>query len=230
MPSQNNSLAAAIGFWTAVAIAIIFVIFPVFYVAILMTNGVFVWQGLTAYAVTANGPAAPLRHIAQATILLFGPLYVLLINSIYEFLPTPKRMLARASLLFALGFAALSGAHYFLQISTVRLNLLRGTTEGLTQFVQANPTAAIGAINMLGVTLFLGLSSLLIAPVFGNGRYETTIRLAFYANAISCLLGGVAFIFDWVMVIFVTINLGMGFAILVATIALARWFRQQAQP
>ncbi|MCB8920025.1 MAG: hypothetical protein H6662_00445 [Ardenticatenaceae bacterium] len=224
-----HKLAARLGFWSAIVIAVIFILFPICYVAILQIGGVFEWTNLADYTTVSHDPTAIYRHAAQAMILLFTLLYVILLSVIYEFLPASKRMWGRTSLLFGLGFAVLSGSHYFMQISTVRLNLTRGTTEGLTQFVQANPAAAIAAINMLGVTLFLGLSSLFIAPVFDNGRIERIIKIAFYGNAISCLLGGVAFIFDWVALIFLTVNLGMGAAVLVAAIALTIRFHQMAR-
>lgn len=224
---NSRKMAARAGFWSALVMAVIFVLFPVCYVAILQVAGVFVWTDIAAYAAVADGPAAFYRHAAQAMILLFVLVYVVLVNAIHELTPENGRFLTRLSLLFGLGFAVLSGVHYFLQLSIVRLNLGDGTLDGLQHVVQANPYSAVAGVNMLGVGLFFGLSSLCLAPVFRGGRLETVIRFALYANAASCLLGGLAFALDWVVIVFLTVNLGMGAAVLVAAIALMRWFRRQ---
>ncbi len=99
-------------------------------------------------------------------MLLFGPAYVLLLCAIYGLAGDEKRVLARVSLCFGVAFAALTGIHYFVQLSAVRLSISRGETQGLEQIVQANPLSAFSAINMLGWTFFLGSSSLFVAPLF----------------------------------------------------------------
>jgi hypothetical protein len=159
-------------------------------------------------------------------MVLFGPLFVILLNAIHEHTLQEKRILTRLSMAFGLGFAVLSGLFYFMQITAVRLNLLHGQPQELLQFVQANPYGALLSVNMLGVTLYLGLASLFAAFVFGNGRLEKVIRMAFLLNGIFCLTGGVAYAFELTTLLFITINLGMGTAVLVATISLALWFRQ----
>jgi hypothetical protein len=117
------------------------------------------------------------------------------------------------------------GTHYFTQISAVRINVLAGRTEGLEHFVQANPYSILSAINMLGWTVFLGLASLFLAPAFSGGRRERVIRWAFVLAGLFCLGGGIGYVWEVTWLVFVTVNLGMGRAVLVATAALALWFR-----
>ncbi len=83
-------------------------------------------------------------------MLLFGPLYVVLLNCIYDYIPQEKKLLARIGIDFGLAFAVLTGINYFVQLSAVRLSLLKGELQGLEQIVQANPISGISAINMLG--------------------------------------------------------------------------------
>lgn len=52
------------------------------------------------------------------------------------------------------------------------------------------------------------------------------IRTAFLANGVFVLVGGVSYLFQWLIVLFLTINLGMGAAMMVAVVALAIWFRR----
>ena len=104
------------------------------------------------------------------------------------------------------------------------MSLAAGHFEGIEQFIQANPLSALLAINMLGWTLFLGLASLCVAPVFTGRGVEKTIKYAFLANGFFCLLGGIGFVIQSVALIFFSISIGMGAAVLVATIALTVWF------
>jgi hypothetical protein len=128
------------------------------------------------------------------------------------------------ALSFGIMFALLTSMFYFVQLSTVRQSLLHGQPEGLEWFVQANPASVLLAINMLGWTLFLGLASLFISPVFTGGRLEAVIRYAFLVNGIVCLLGGISFVLNIPVLIFLFITFGMGGAVLVGTIALSLYF------
>jgi hypothetical protein len=166
------------------------------------------------------------KYVAQIMMLCFVILFVILLNSIHDYAQDDKRILARISLSFAIIFAALTGMHYFVQISIVRLNLAHGQLQGLEQFIQGNPTSAMAGINMLGWTVFFGLSSLFIAPVFSGGRLERLIRYSFLANGIIVLLGGFGYVFDITILVFVLMNLGMGAAVTLFTVALAVLFRR----
>jgi hypothetical protein len=123
-------------------------------------------------------------------------------------------------------FAWLTGLHYFVQLTAVRFNLRAGTTKGLAPFVQANPHSILLAVNMLGWTLCFGLSSLFTGLALDGSRLARVIRIAFLANAGVCLLGGIGFALEITLLTFVTINLLMGGAVLVFTIALALFFRR----
>jgi hypothetical protein len=167
-----------------------------------------------------------LKYLAQFAMLLFGALYIVLLAIIQEYAAADKKILTRIGSYFGIVFAALIGINYFVQISAVRLNVLNGRTQGLEQFVQSNPTSGVAAISMLGWTLFLGLSSLFIAPVFSGGRLVRIIRYSFLANGIICLIGGVGYVFDLVLIVFLCMDLGMGAALLMATISLSILFRR----
>lgn len=159
-------------------------------------------------------------------MLVFGVSYVVLLTSILDFADPDRRILVRIAVCFGLAFAVSIGINYFLQISAVRLGILKGQTQGLEQFIQSNPISGVAAINMLGWTVFFALSSLFVAPVFTGGRLEKVIRSAFLVNGIICLLGGVGYVFDLAILIFFCMYLGMGAAVLVAVIPLCIMFRR----
>jgi len=163
--------------------------------------------------------------MARFLMLLFGPLFVVFINSFYEVVPPGKKVLVRLGIFFGLAFAILSSLHYFVQLSMVRMNILQGATNGLEHFVQANPYSLSTSIDMLAWTLFLGISSAFMAPAFVGGKIQLVIRYAFMGNAISCLMAGIGYLFKIDIMTFFFINIGVGGAILTAAIASSLLFR-----
>lgn len=219
-------MALKLGFWSALLAAVMFLIFTVCFILILATSPLFFWTDLPDYLLYVRDNNQTLAYVARFCSLLFAPLFVVVLNSLHEIVPSEKQILTRNSLSFGLLFAMAIGIHYFVQLTAVRLSIQAGQTVGLEQVVQANPISAIAAINMLGWTLFLGLSSLFLVPIFGDGRLQKIIKVAFLVNGVCCLVGGVSYIFQWLVLLFLMINLGMGGALTVAMIGLALYFRR----
>ncbi len=234
-----NHLSARLGFWSAFFGALTFLIFTVCFVCIVALQPLFTWTTLADYVTYTQTHGSLLPDLARLMMLCFSASYIVLLNAIYAYAGAEQKILVRISLCFGLTFAMLTGAHYFVQISTVRLALAAGTFAGLEQIVQANPYSAFSAINMLGWTFGLGLSSLFMAPVFAAHSVSThpstrsgvakVIRAAFFLNGIFCVLGGVGYVSKSIVLVFLTINFGMGGAVMVLTIALCLFFRQIAR-
>ena len=81
-------------------------------------------------------------------------------------------------------------------------------------------------MNMLGWTMFFGLSSLFLAPAFSGNRLASVIRWVFVINGVMCLLGGIGYALEITALVFFTINLGMGGAVILLTIALCVYFKR----
>jgi hypothetical protein len=224
-----SPLALRLGFWSAVTAFLTFIIYTICFTAILLSSPVFTWTNLADYVAYNSAYGGPFRSLAQFAMVLFGLSLVVLLNSIHECTRPGQKILTRISMGFALLFAVTIGMHYFAQLSAVRLSFLKGQIEGLEHFLQANPYSILSAINMLGWTIFLGLTSLFVAPVFSGTRRERLIRLALLLNALFCLSGGVGYVWEITWLVFVTTTLGMGAAVSVATAALAFWFRRKGR-
>jgi len=224
--APTRPLAHKLGFWAAVTAFLTFVIYTICFTAILLSSPLFTWTTLADYIAYVGEYGGPFRPVAQFAMLLFGLSFVVLLSSIQELTHPERRILTRISVGFGQLFAATVGIHYFTQLSAVRLNVLAGQVEGLEHFVQANPYSILSAINMLGWTVFLGLASLFVAPVFSLTGVERVIRWAFVLNALFCLGGGIGYVGEITWLVFVTITLGMGGAVMVATAGLAFWFRR----
>jgi hypothetical protein len=219
-----NRTSLALGFWSALLCLGTFLIFTVCFIVAFTMPPIFHWTTMQDYLAYSNPASQPFKSVAQLMMLFFAPLYVVLLSSIYDLAGSEKKPLARAALLMGVIFAGLISMHYFIQLSTVRLGIANGQVAGLDQFVQANPASAISAINLLGWSLFFGLSSLLIALVFAGRGLEQFIRVVFLINGVCCLLGGVGF--DITPLVFLTINFGMGGAVIAITLALCLLFRR----
>ncbi len=224
--TRIGRVSIQLGFWSALLSAVAFLIFTVCFITLLTVNPIFMWTNMDDFMAYAREHHSILPDVARLTVLLFGSLYIVLLNSIHEYARDEHKVLVRISLCFGVAFAVLTGAHYFVQLSAIRLNLLHDNLEGLEQVVQANPYSAMSAINMLGWTIFLGLSSLFAAPVFSGSGLEKVIRIAFVLNGIFCLLGGIGYVFEIVALVFLTINLGMGGMVMLITIALCMLFKR----
>ncbi len=221
-----KSISIKLGYWTSLICIATFVIWTICFVAIFKVNPVFQWTNLADYIDYTNNYNQSLKYLAQFTMLLFAPAFLIMLHSINDYASEDKKILSRISVSFATIFAACIGIHYFVQISSVRLSIAKGQIAGLEQFIQGNPTSGIAGINLVGWTLFFGLSCLFIAPIFTGSRLNKVIKYAFISNGIICVLGGIGYVLDNIVLIFLTLNFGMGAATLTATIALLVFFRR----
>jgi len=168
------------------------------------------------------------QHLAYVFMLVTGPAWLLIIHGYYEISPASGKATGRISLLFALGFTILSSLHYFVQLSAVRLSLAGGNWEGMEPFLQANPLSVMTSIDMLGWTLFLGLSSLFMVPFFSGSYSGRFLKYAFLVNGVSCLMAGIGYLFQIDVLTFICINLLTGGAMVaIAAGSLKRFAAQQ---
>ena len=179
-----NRLSIRLGFWSSILMATSFIVYTIAFVAILSFFRIPPWTGLSDFVASVNNTWYLFYTSCQLLAFLTPLLFVLVINSIHDYARNDKKILTRISICFAIVFAALSSINYFIQFSAVRLNILHGQPEGVEQFIQLNPLAVITAINILGWTLFLGLSSLFIVPIFSGSGLEKLIRLSFLINGV----------------------------------------------
>ncbi len=218
-------LVYRIGFWSSFFILMTFVVFTLSFLAIAVPGPLFLWSTLTDYVTYTTNNDQFFQHLARLMMLLFGPLYVILLNAIHDYTSPDQRLWVRMSLCFGVMFATLTGINYFVQLSAVRLSIIHGTTRGLEQLVQANPDSLVAAINLLGWSVGLGVSSLLVAPVFSGNRTARVVRYAFLFNGIFCLSGGLGYLLDNIALIFITLNFGLGGAVFTAAGGLCLLFR-----
>ncbi len=219
-----KNLSFKIGYWSSISLIITFIIWIICFTAIAASSPLFYWSTLSDYVTYVHSNNQVFQNLAKIFMLLVGPAYVIFISSFYDFVPDNKKVLIRISLLFGIAFAVLSSLHYFVQLSFVRLSIEKGDLEGLEHFIQANPISIMNSIDMAGWTLFLGLSSAFIFPVFKGDRLNRIIRYSFIFNGFSCLFAGLGFLLQIDVLTFLFVNIGIGGALMTISVASAKLF------
>lgn len=219
-----NTVSVKSGQWAAIISLAAFLVWIICFTAIAVINPPFAWTNLADYITYTSAHNQSFKFAAQLAMLLFAPAFVILFHSIADRAEENRKFTARMAVSFAVMFAVCTGMHYFVQVSSVRLSLAGGQTSGLEQFIQANPSSGIAGINLAGWTLFFSLACLFIAPVFPGRGLNRVIRYAMVANTVFCLLGGFGYVMDYVLLVGICLNLGMGGAMGTAIIGLLIYF------
>ena len=219
-----NNLSYRIGYWSAIFLLITFIVWIISFIGIALSSPLFQWTNLEEYLIYVRSTNRYFQNTAFLFMLLCGPVYLILINSFYEYASKQNKVLVRLSMLFGLAFAITSGINYFVQLSAVRHTIEKGNFDGLEYFIQANPDSIMTSTAMLGWTLFLALSSFFIVPAFRSGGLEKVLRIAFLTNGISCFLAGIGYILHIDVLTFLCINVGVGGSMITISISSVKLF------
>ncbi len=222
-----NQVVAKFGFWSAFACLVAFVIWIFCFVLILKTNQLFLWTNLEEFIKYNKTYNQNYKYFAQFAMMIAGIAFMILLHCIYENLQENRKYFSRIALTFGGMFTLLISVNYFIQLSTIRLHLIKGNFTGLEQFIMSNPISAMNAINMLGWTVFLGLASIFIASTFQTGKLERVIHYSFLSNGIICLLGGIGYVLNIMVIVFVCMNIGMGISMMMAAVGSIRFFGRE---
>ncbi len=219
---MRNSIK--IGFWASVVAAFALLMLSACFIIILTTQKVSIWTDIHDYIDMATKNNQTLKYIAQFCALVFGISYLIILHCIVENISTWKKIFAKISTSFGTAFLTLIGINYFLQLTYVRFGIESDNTAGLEQWVMFNPNSISLSIAMLGWTLIFGLSSLFASLAIKGTRLAKTICILFLLNGLFCLLGSFGFVFQFVMLVNFTMNIGMGYTMTVLSICLSIYF------
>ena len=215
-----NRIALKAGYLASIIGIAAFVLYTFCFIGILVVNPIFIWTNFDNYIMSVQTTNQVFKHIAMILMIVYGVCFIIQVCSIDEIAVRTKKFYAKLAELFGIGFLALVSINYFVQLTTVRMQIDIGQTNGLEQFIQANPISGMAAINMLGWTIFFGLSCIFVGLALGNTKIEQIIKYAFLSNGVMMFLGAIGYLLDKSVVVFLCMNLGMGSAILIATIPL----------
>jgi hypothetical protein len=173
---NNRRLAAVIGFWSALLMAITNLWF---YVAFLPYSPVWSapWPGMAAYA--ASFQSKPFLKWVIPSFLLPSVVLVMMI-SVNKWAAKERQPWSLLAVAFATLYAAVLTPFYYIQMTVVPYHLIQGTTEGLSLWLFAYhyPYNIFGAFEGIGYGL-LGVSLFFAAHVFRSGRLQQWVRWTF---------------------------------------------------
>jgi hypothetical protein len=209
-----------LGFAASLLATIAILLFPVCFTLIAAQGPLYTWEGLEHFVDYAQTQGQFWQHLAYLAMLVFSLVFLVMLHLFYELSPPGRKFLARLAISFGLGFAILSVAHYFLQLTVVRFNLEAGTTGWIEPFLQANPLSFSIGLDMMGWSLFLGLASLFAAGALeGQSRLEKIIYWSLLLNGLFALLALVGYAWQILILLFLSINLAVGGALTVLSIS-----------
>lgn len=221
---MKNSILR-LGYWSAIVGMVTFLVYTFCFIAILFINPLFLWTNYESYIEAVQTTNQFFKHQAMIFMIVYGASFVIQLAALEEIVKPMKRFYVKISKLFATGFFILISINYFIQISTVRMQINAGQIKGLEQFILGNPISAVAAINMLGWTIFFGLSCLFTAFTFGGTKLEKRLKAAFLASGIIMVIAAIAYLLDLVIIVFLCMYVGLGGAVFSTTILLAKLFK-----
>lgn len=224
--NRNGNLIYKIGFWSSILFAVLGVLYAIGMVALLFAFPIPEWNGMKETADSFSTAYVNFYSLCQVAAFASAPIFVIMLCCIDVYTSQDKKVLSKISLCFGVIFAVLSSINYFVQFTSVRQSVLKGQLEGLDQFVQWNPSSAFYSINLLGWTLFLGLSTLFLAGVFSEEKRGKWIGRLFILNGITCVLGAVATVFE-IMVYLAVYPLLMTLFITAASVLVGFTFKEK---
>src|SRR3990172_6621674 len=154
---QPSRAATMLGFWSAIAVTLLVVIFSLF----------LVFHTL---------------NIAYASSFLLAPAFVTMMVSIHHYAAPEKRVWSQLGLSLAIIYAVMSSLTYYIQLTFIKNNYLPIAKEAVLPFVFI-PGTPIFAQDMLGYVFFC-LATLAAGPVFTGGKLETWIKWLFILNGV----------------------------------------------
>lgn len=213
-----------IGLWSAIICLTSFIVWIISFTGIAIQAPLFYWTNIEDYIDYYKGNSQFFQYLAKSFMIIFSLTYMIVTIVFYEFTTTERKIHAKIAIVFSIMFALVSSIHYYVQISSVRFAIAENQYTGLENFLQSNPTSFLSSVNMLGWTLFLGLSSLFMYLSFIPKSMTKGVRLGLLINGISCFSGGIGYLFQIDLMTFVFMNLVIGLGFLMITISSIKFF------
>ena len=218
-----NKIILNTGLWSAITCLTAFIIWIIAFTGIAIQSPLFHWTNIEDYIYYVKSNNQFFQYLAKSFMIIFSVGYMILTIVFYEFIVAERKILVKIAIVFSIMFALVSSIHYFVQISSVRFAIAENEYSGLENFLQSNPISFLSSVNMLGWTFFLGLSTLFLYIGLASNSGTKGIRLGLLINAVSCILGGIGYLFQIDIITFIFMNLGVGLAFFIMTISSIRF-------
>jgi len=156
-----------LGYWSAIAAAITGVIFSI---SAILDN----------FLLPLPFPIDQIGLYGSS--LLIAPAFVLVMVCVHYYAAPEKRVWSHAGIAFAVMYAVMVSISYISQLAVVAPHIARGELDKVA-IIALQDGSFMQWIDTLGYS-FMGLSTLVAAPVFTGGRMQKWIRGFFIVNGI----------------------------------------------
>lgn len=178
--------AYQLGFWSAVLTAVLAAVFAAVSIGTPPRSGPFCSGSCITYPYTDVVSFIPADYLWLIPGFLLAVIFLILMACIHTYAANDKKIFSQIALSFALVYAAVITADYFIQFTVVIPSLVKGETAALSLFTQYNPHGVFIALEGIGY-LMLSAALLSAAPVFSGGRLERAIQGCFIASFVLAL-------------------------------------------
>lgn len=199
-------------YWAALIGLGTFVLFTLSFLAILFVNPPFTWTGMDAFIQYTKSNPQAFKYLSMLSMLLYSLIFVVIVLCERSSIQTSGRLFADIAAAFALAFCVCICLNYFIQLTATRLQIIEGYTEGLSQYTQSFPISALSAINMLGWTVFYGLSTGFLYLAYRTTGEAKVLRRFCLINSAFMLISAFGYAFQWINVLALCMNMGLGAA------------------
>jgi hypothetical protein len=212
-----SPLARQVASTSLLAMFLAFVIYTVAYIALVTRFEIPKWTTVADFEQQRTGTWFKLLTICQGLAFVTPIFFVGFLASLHTAVPEAYQVLSLMALSSAVLFAAFSSIHYVVQFALARSAPSSNDQLILGHLYQLNPEAVITSVNLLGWTLFFGLSCVLIVPLFLGSTIGNIFASLLLVNAIACCLGLVGYLYRIRLLSFMYFNL-MGLAVIAFSI------------
>ena len=179
------------------------------------------WGGVGTF--TASVKTFQMFEISMLIGILMVPLFIGIIVSIHNYTPITKKPLTHMALIFAAVYAVLVSLSYYVELTVIRQNIMRGQMGVLDQYVDS----LMFAIDLLGF-LFLGLSMSFTAPVFIGGIPEAVLRCFLILDGVLGIMGVLGLAMSNNVLLFLNL-IGISVALTITVFLLFLFFLKEKQ-
>jgi hypothetical protein len=155
-----------IGYWAALACGVGTVAYGLVSILVgVLAPSALSWEGYEQF--TTDYRLWPTMAVL-APPLVVTIAFPILVVAVYATVSEERRPLALLALLFAGIYTAVLGAAYWLQLTTVPWNILRGATDGIAPWVVWNPASLFWSLETFGY-FTMGVACVLVALAYEPG-------------------------------------------------------------
>lgn len=179
---MTNRLALKLGFWSALVVAVLSVV----YLGVLVVN--FATAGFTF------PPPKAIQLMGGIITFLSAPAILVLFAAIKSSTSQDKGILGTLGLSFTTLFALSVSINRFVQLSIIQQSPPTALSRDLARFLPYDTGSVMFALEILGWGFFLSLAALSVAPLFEGNRIKESIRWLLLAYALFSLLSVLGFL------------------------------------